>query len=271
MSTFTVNFSFAVYLFSLLIYGAGYISRKKFLQWTAFAILAAAFLEQTVYLFWRWSKGNYAPMSNMYESLMLFVWLISLLYFAFFFKIQSSERRFPLLGLGFWIALLCLTLLGVASLGDRSIQSLMPALQSNWLLFHVTTVMFAYASFALSFLSAGVYLVCFRNKAQEDKSLTFDGLTERTAVLGFLFLTVGIILGSVWANSAWGSYWSWDPKETWSLITWFFYAVALHLRKTRGWRNGKFAWLSFAGFAFVLFTYFGVSYLLSGMHSYALS
>ncbi|MBI2915679.1 MAG: cytochrome c biogenesis protein CcsA, partial [Elusimicrobia bacterium] len=94
-------------------------------------------------------------------------------------------------------------------------------------------------------------------------------LLERSVVLGFLFLTIGILLGSVWAKTAWGSYWSWDPKETWSLITWFFYAVALHLRKTRNWRNEKFAWLAAAGFAFVLFTYFGVNYLVTGLHSYA--
>ncbi|MBI4218276.1 MAG: c-type cytochrome biogenesis protein CcsB, partial [Elusimicrobia bacterium] len=247
MSAFAVNFSFAFYILSLLSYGAGYLFKKRFPQWIGFALMFWVFIVQTIYLGWRWTQGKYAPMSNMYESLVLFVWLVSLLYFLFFAKIRTQERRFPLLGLGFWVSLLSLVLLGFASLNDRSIQSLMPALQSNWLLFHVTATMVGYASFAVSFLGAGVYLVCFRKRPEEEKALAFEGLLERSVVLGFLFLTIGILLGSVWANTAWGSYWSWDPKETWSLITWFFYAVALHLRKTRNWRNEKFAWLTAAG------------------------
>ncbi|OGR54248.1 MAG: hypothetical protein A3I11_07205 [Elusimicrobia bacterium RIFCSPLOWO2_02_FULL_39_32] len=269
MHSFAFNFSFAVYLLSILSYGISYITKKKFLEWIGLTFIIWAFIVEMLYIIWRWSGGNYAPMSNMYESLTLLVWLVSLLYFSFLYKISSETKRFPLLGLGFWVSLFSLVLLGIASLNDRSIQSLMPALQSNWLLLHVTTIMIGYASFALSFLGAGIYLVCFRKKVEEEKSYAFDGLMERTVVLGFLFLTIGIILGSVWANSAWGSYWSWDPKETWSLITWFFYATALHLRKSRNWKNEKFAWLSLAGFIIVLFTYFGVNYLLSGLHSYA--
>ena len=95
-----------------------------------------------------------------------------------------------------------------------------------------------------------------------------DVLTHRVIVFGFLFLTAGIITGSVWANSAWGSYWSWDPKETWSLITWFIYAGLLHTRLMAGWAGEKIAWLSIIGFMAVIFTYFGVN-LLPGLHSYA--
>lgn len=269
MSALTVNFSFAVYIASLLFYGAGYVTKKKPLLWAGLGFIAGAYVAQTIYLGWRWTHGSYAPMSNMYESLTLLVWLVSTLYFVFLARVRAGDARFPLLGLGFWVALLSLVLLGIASLNDRSIQSLMPALQSNWLLFHVVTVMTAYASFTLCFLTAGVYLVCMRNKPDSEKPAVFEGFLERTTILGFLFLTVGIILGAVWANSAWGSYWSWDPKETWSLITWFFYATALHLRKQQGWRNEKFAWLSLGGFALVMFTYFGVNYLISGLHSYA--
>lgn len=269
MQTFAINFSFAVYILSILSYGLGYIIKKKSFEWIGLTFMLWAFIVQAFYMGWRWFHGSYAPMSNMYESLTLLVWLVSLFYFWFLYAINSSEKKFPLLGLGFWVSLFSLILLGIASLNDRSIQSLMPALQSNWLLFHVTTIMIGYASFALSFLGAALYLVCFRKKPEEEKSYAFDGLMERTVIFGFLFLTIGIILGSVWANSAWGSYWSWDPKETWSLVTWFFYAVALHLRKSRNWKNEKFAWLSLTGFIIVLFTYFGVNYLLSGLHSYA--
>jgi cytochrome c-type biogenesis protein CcsB len=90
-------------------------------------------------------------------------------------------------------------------------------------------------------------------------------------VFGFIWLTAGIITGAVWANSAWGTYWSWDPKETWSLITWFFYAIILHARYTRGWSGGMIAMLAIFGFISVLFTYYGVNFLLSGLHSYGSS
>ncbi len=96
-----------------------------------------------------------------------------------------------------------------------------------------------------------------------------DQFNYQMIVFGFLWLSLGIITGSIWANSAWGTYWSWDPKETWSLITWFVYAALLHARTMQGWRGGRVAWLSVIGFGCVLFTYFGVNFLLSGLHSYA--
>ena len=95
-----------------------------------------------------------------------------------------------------------------------------------------------------------------------------DSLIYRTTVLGFFLLTVGIATGAVWAETAWGRYWSWDPKETWSLITWFIYAALLHARHLKGWHGRRIAWLAVLGFMAVLFTYFGVSFLLSGLHSY---
>ena len=98
-----------------------------------------------------------------------------------------------------------------------------------------------------------------------------DDLTHRTIVFGFLWLSAGIITGAVWANEAWGTYWSWDPKETWSIITWFLYASTLHARFTRGWSGRRIAWLAIAGFFAVFFTYFGVNFLLSGLHSYGSS
>ena len=94
-----------------------------------------------------------------------------------------------------------------------------------------------------------------------------DELGYQLIVLGFLFLSIGIITGAVWANSAWGRYWGWDPKETWSLVTWFIYATLLHARMMRGWHGRRIAFLSIIGFAAVLFTYFGVN-LLPGLHSY---
>ncbi len=98
---------------------------------------------------------------------------------------------------------------------------------------------------------------------------SLDDLIYKTIAAGFPLLTIGIVTGAAWANYAWGSYWSWDPKETWSLITWFVYLVFLHARVTREWRGKRVALLSIIGFVAVLFTYFGVNYVLSGLHSYA--
>ena len=99
------------------------------------------------------------------------------------------------------------------------------------------------------------------------KVKVLEELNHQLVMFGFLFLSAGIITGAVWANSAWGRYWGWDPKETWSLITWFVYATLLHARMVRGWRGRRIAYLSIGGFAAVMFTYFGVNYL-PGLHSY---
>ena len=164
---------------------------------------------------------------------------------------------------------LSLVLLGVCALLDSAIAPLVQALQSNWLLLHVSVIMLAYAALALSFLASAVYLTVYRGRGTHEKALALDRFNERAMGLGYLLLTAGIVLGAVWANEAWGSYWSWDPKETWSLITWMVYTAAIHLRRTHRWQGQRMAWFSLAGFAFVLFTYFGVNYLMSSMHSYA--
>ena len=138
---------------------------------------------------------------------------------------------------------------------------------------------FSYASFALSCAVSIIYLIKLKRKEKGEKegALTslfpsldsLDELAYKTIVVGFPLLTIGIVTGAAWANYAWGSYWSWDPKETWSLITWFVYAIFLHARVTRDWRGRRTAILSILGFVAVVFTYFGVNYLLSGLHSYA--
>jgi cytochrome c-type biogenesis protein CcsB len=114
-----------------------------------------------------------------------------------------------------------------------------------------------------------VYLTAYHGRNAHQTAVSLDLFNERAMGLGYVLLTAGIVLGAVWANEAWGSYWSWDPKETWSLITWMVYTAAIHLRRTHRWQGRRMAWLSVAGFAFVLFTYFGVNYLMSSMHSYA--
>jgi len=147
-------------------------------------------------------------------------------------------------------------------------------LKSNWLIAHVIACFIGYAAFAIAFGISIMYLL--KQRKPDDaagflslfpKTDDLDDLNYRMIMFGFLFLSAGIITGAVWANSAWGRYWGWDPKETWSLITWFIYATMLHARLMRGWHGRRIAYLSIIGFAAVLFTYFGVN-LLPGLHSY---
>jgi cytochrome c-type biogenesis protein CcsB len=159
------------------------------------------------------------------------------------------------------------------NISDR-IQPLLPALKSNWLIAHVITCFIGYAAFAVAFGLSIMFLIRQRKPVSKGslrdrfpKPNVIDDLTHQMIMFGFLFLSVGIISGAVWANSAWGRYWGWDPKETWSLITWFIYATLLHAKLMRGWHGRRIAYLSVIGFAAVLFTYFGVN-LLPGLHSY---
>jgi cytochrome c-type biogenesis protein CcsB len=159
---------------------------------------------------------------------------------------------------------------------SSKIMPLIPALKSNWLITHVITCFLGYAAFGLSFGFSLMYLFKGNESGNDSNSFVrlipdggiLDELNYQMVVIGFLMLTLGIITGSVWAHSAWGSYWSWDPKETWSLITWLVYAAVIHSRLVRGWKGRKIVILCIVGFACVLFTYFGVNYL-AGLHSYA--
>jgi cytochrome c-type biogenesis protein CcsB len=206
----------------------------------------------------------HAPMSNFYESLIFFSWTLPFLGLI-------TYRRYVQGYLGALMATSACLLLAYASFGgvDSRIKPLMPALKSNWLLIHVVTAFLGYAAFTLAFGTAILYLVQDkRPRPSLPPQAQLDRLIYRTTILGFLLLTLGILTGAVWAETAWGRYWSWDPKETWSLITWLIYATLLHARLLKGWHGRRIAWLAVLGFMAVLFTYFGVSFLLTGLHSY---
>jgi cytochrome c-type biogenesis protein CcsB len=207
----------------------------------------------------------------MYESLIFFSWTIVLVYF--FLEFRFRQRI-----LGTFAAVFAFLAIAASSIlpgSTAEIKPLMPALQSNWLAIHVITCFFGYAAFAVSFGISILFLAQYRRERVDrpigwlPPTQMLDEINYRSIVIGFPMLTVGIITGAAWASYAWGSYWSWDPKETWSLITWFIYAAFLHARITRDWRGRKMAFLSMVGFLAVLFTYFGVSYILAGLHSYA--
>jgi ABC-type transport system involved in cytochrome c biogenesis permease subunit len=160
--------------------------------------------------------------------------------------------------------------MGFASISpsvERGIQPLVPALKSNWLHIHVITCFMAYAAFAISFICSVLYLVGRKWETLPLKML--EEINYKSIIIGFPMLTSGILTGAVWAQYAWGSYWRWDPKETWSLITWIVYALFLHVRQTRNWKGKTAAIVSVLGFLSVIFNYFVVNFVLSGLHSYA--
>ncbi len=262
MNTTSLNLAFVCYLASLISYAAAFLFARPRLRQVGHAALAAAWLLQTTFLAQRWHASGHAPLANQFESLVCMSWGITGLCAAFW-RLAAGKWLGPA------ISGLSLAILAVCSLLDSSIAPLVPALQSNWLLLHVSVIMLAYAALALSLLASAVYLAAYGGRTSYQAAVSLDRFNERAMGLGYVLLTAGIVLGAVWANEAWGSYWSWDPKETWSLITWMVYTAAIHLRRTHRWQGRRMAWFSVVGFAAVLFTYFGVNYLMSSMHSYA--
>ena len=274
-SSMILSITTFVYAFASVLYIGAWTFKKEFMARMGFFILVTGFTGNTMGIILRWIESyqmgyGHAPFSNMYESLVFFSWTVAILYL--FVELKYQERIIgvfatPLIFLAIAYASLS------PSIGDK-ITPLIPALKSNWLIAHVITCFLGYAGFAVAFGFSIMYLVkpagpsTSKLMSRLPSLEVMDELNHQMVMFGFLFLTIGIITGSVWANSAWGTYWSWDPKETWSLITWFVYAILLHLRMMRGWHGKRIAWVSIVGFMAVLFTYFGVN-LLPGLHSYA--
>ena len=234
----------------------------------AWLVLLAGFILHTVALVCRGIGAGRLPMTNQYEFAASFAWGLALVSLVFIRKYQFDV-------LGAFSAPVIFLVIGYAAMQSKEVHSLAPSLQSNWLGFHVSTAIISYGAFGVSFALALVYL--FRSRIAEGSFLDqhipseerLDLIGYRSVSLGLLFLTFCIITGAIWAERAWGSYWSWDPKETWSLITWLIYAVYLHQRLRRGWRGRRAAVFAVIGFIAVLFTYIGVNTLLPGVHSYA--
>ncbi|MDH4231585.1 MAG: c-type cytochrome biogenesis protein CcsB [Nitrospirota bacterium] len=355
-STF-FGLSTVAYILAMVTYIIYLAFKKESLGIVATALTVAGFVSQTLAFGLRWKEFydigqmgilRAVPLTNLYESLIFFVWCLILAYLIIEFKYKNrSFGAFvtPVAGL----ALAFIDISGMST----NIQPLVPALQSNWLLAHVMMSFIAYAMFAISFSTGLMYLIVrtenrnepayifwtvmlsifiitlsamgldyftFRVAIQSQEELiksylfkasfmsssssvavlswgiaaafTFfiwrfggtlkkiiagfnishemlDEITYKSIAIGFPIFTLGgLIFGAIWADQAWGKYWTWDPKETWSLITWFFYAFYLHSRLMRGWKGKKVAIVAVLGFMAVIFTYLGVNLLLSGLHSY---
>jgi len=269
--------SIFVYFFSMVLYVSYLAFRSETLGKVATGTLLAGVIIETAAILLRWYESyqlgiGRAPLTNLYESLVFFAWTIAIVYLL-------MERKFKIKTAGAFVTPFPFIIMAYASLNPNEIQPLVPALQSNWLISHVVTCFVGYAAFAVSFGVSFLYL--FKVKSEKGPAKNPGGLLNylpasdlldevgyKTIAIGFPLLTIGIITGAFWANVAWGTYWSWDPKETWSLIVWLIYAAYLHARITKGWRGKKAAVLSIVGFSATIFCYLGVNLLLSGLHSY---
>ncbi|MBQ6321276.1 MAG: c-type cytochrome biogenesis protein CcsB [Lachnospiraceae bacterium] len=231
-------------------------------------ILAAGFAAHTLALITRGIGAGRLPLTNQYEFATCFAWGLCLVSLVFIW-------RYHFQALGTFAAPVIFIIMGYAAMQSKEVRSLMPSLRSNWLAFHVSTAIISYGAFGVSFAISLMFLLRekmegnpFWEKHVPDHD-RLDLISYRAVSLGLLFLTFVIITGAIWAEKAWGSYWSWDPKETWSLVTWLIYALYLHLRISRNWKGRSAAIFAVIGFICVIFTYIGVNTLIPGIHSYA--
>lgn len=261
--TFTVTF--VIYIISAVLFLIHVSGITRRLEKVAIMSTLIGFLFHTGAMIARTIGAGRLPFSNQYEFALSFGWgiVISFLILHWVYRFSS---------IGAFVMPLAILVMGYASLQSRAVRPLMPALQSHWLTFHVGTAILSYGAFALACGIAIIYLI--DSKRSGDKRILKDPeisdmLSYRVIVFGVLMLTIVIISGAIWAQKAWSRYWAWDPKETWSLITWLIYAVYLHLRLRRNWKGKAAAWFAIIGFISVLFTFVGVNILLPSIHSYA--
>lgn len=251
--------AFGIYLFTAIVFLlVGWFRMERLLHTGIICFLLASLLH-TIALALRILSIGRLPVTSMYEFVLVFSWVMAVLYLA-------ACTRYKFFIAGVVIAPLETCWLAYALLANSSVQPLVPALQSIWLQIHVALALLAYAFFALSFAAAVLKLL-----QKEDfffPAYKLDQLIHNTIAIGFPFMTLVLVTGAVWAEQVWGTWWGWDPKETWALITWLIYAVYLHFRKTQQWNPKIAAWMSIIGFAVVIFTLFGVTCIMPGLHSY---
>ena len=293
------NFSFGSLFFSMLFYMINLVF-PSFRLASSLGQMTSLVANLSIFLLLagRWLFHRYFPLSNLYESLLFLSWILLFIHLLLEYKTRSK-----VLG-----AIIIPVVLLIHGFGNFSLpiemqkaSPLVPALQSNWLMMHVSLMMLSYGTLMIGSLISILFLMLStkgsfdKNQEQRanlismrlkkagkamsvDSSSTslyvfkllenMDNLSYRIISLGFPFLTIGIIAGAVWANEAWGSYWSWDPKETWALITWLVFAAYLHARIIKGWEGKGPAILASAGFFVVWFCYLGVNFLGQGLHTY---
>lgn len=252
--------AFAFYLLSTVVYFGALFARR--VKWGGKGLLlaGAGLVFHTAALVVRTAASGHAPFTNMYESLSFFAWAMVLAFAA-----VDRKLRLPHIGPYAMLIVVAFVALASSPLMPKETAPLVPALQSYWLWLHVSVTLIGEAFFALAFVASILYLAA----DTEEKKEKFDSVSYRAVAVGFpLFTLGGLVFGMIWAFRAWGRYWSWDAKEIWSLITWFVFALYLHTRIVMGWKGKRSAVIAILGFLAALFTYFGVNYLLSSLHSY---
>jgi len=274
MEILCTNICFISLFSNMLFYwlSLGFASIKKYYSYFKPLNILSLVLLSTI-LILRWFSSGHFPLSNLYESLIFLAWTIQLL----FIFLEKQANRF-LLGV-----LISPTILFIDTFANfvlpknmQTASALVPSLQSNWLLMHVTIMILSYGLLLVGCILSICYLgfdFTIKQNIELPKNKSnllelFDDLSYRTIGIGFPLLTLGILSGAVWANETWGSYWNWDPKETWALITWFVFAIYLHTRLFKKWEGKQSAQIATVGFVILWICYLGVNLLGKGLHSY---
>ena len=257
-----------------LIYIANLLFRDRVLNIMSTSVLSIALILNLTGMIRRsiesYQMGVFhPPWSNLFEALTFWSFIAGALYLVI-----ERKYGFRLIG-AFVVPLLFFTSAYAIFKASHEITPLMPALRSYWLYIHVVTAFIGYAGFTVAFGGAVAYLIkdSFSQKKFVDRYFpskdVLDEITYKSIAIVFPIWTASIILGAAWANEAWGGYWSWDPKEVWSLIVWLFFGAYLHARQLMGWKGKRVAWMVVAGFITVLICFFAINLYFPGLHSYA--
>jgi len=251
-----------LYFVSVVGHFLGLAFRSEKLSRAAWWVFYAAFALNSAFIVYRGYAAGRIPLANQFEFATAFAWGIALL--ALILRRSVKEAW-----LGALTAAAAFLIISFAALQPRKISELMPALRSAWFAFHIGSAVFSYSGFMIAACVSIRYLILHKKDDTASEQLErLDFLSYRLIAFGFLMLTVTILTGCIWAEQAWSAFWTWDPKETWALITWLIYAAYLHLRLQKKWQGKRMAVFSVAGIVCVLFTFIGVNVLFNGLHSY---
>ena len=251
-----------LYALAVAVQFAGTAFKKDKLLRAAWFVFLAGFAVHTAFLIARGVIARRLPLSNQFEFANAFAWGVALMLIIMRGRLKTD-----------WLSVVAMpaTLLVMvyASLQPMEIKDLMPALRSAWFGVHIGSAVLSYASFVIAGSIGLRYLLTVKKENADPKALEqMDYLSYRMVAFGFLFLTVVILSGAIWAEQAWSAFWTWDPKEVWALITWIIYAVYLHLRLRSKRKGVAMAWFLVIAVPVVFFTFAGVNTLMHGLHTY---
>lgn len=249
-----------LYFIATVLELGGMVFKKEKITRIAWWIFVVGAVLNTAYLAVRGVMAGRLPLSNQFEFSTAFAWGVAVILIALQMKSKAEWMRAAAMPMAFLI-------LSYAALQPREITELMPALKSAWFGLHIGSAVFSYAAFVLAGCG-GLRWLLQEKKASQAALVQLDYLCYRLVALGFLLLTIVILSGAIWAEQAWSAFWTWDPKETWALITWILYAIYLHLRLRKKLSGKVMAWFVVIAVPVVLFTFVGVNTLLPGLHSY---